>query len=167
MGIVALAAGAQVVEAADKPCTKADSDAGSKAIDRVVTWAQLQKAWQDYRHCDTDAVADLFTDAILRLVVEWKSVETLAGAMKGDAQYRDFIHAHLRSPAAKDDQETVYARAKRSCPQGLADFCSAMAEAVTPPAEPSKTPTKEPPKGTPDKSPAETKDAPKLSKPGG
>lgn len=142
LAIAAALAGPAVADAAERTCTKVETEAAEKAIDRVVGWAQLHKAWQDFRHCDTGNVADLYTDAILRLVVEWKSIDNLAGAMKADPQYRDFIHAHLRSPAAKDDQDTVYARAKRSCPQGLGDFCSGLADAVIPP-DPPKAPAKD------------------------
>ena len=72
-------AAAALAHAADKPCSKADAASAEKAIDRVVTWQQLHKAWQDYRHCDADAVGDVFTDALLRLTVEW--IEGPAGAV--------------------------------------------------------------------------------------
>src|SRR4051812_18807355 len=55
-----IAAGAFAAQAQDKPCTKADEGAAAKAIDRVVTWPQLHKTWQDYRQCDTGAVDEAF-----------------------------------------------------------------------------------------------------------
>src|SRR5690348_4641095 len=57
---VMLAAGAFAAHGQDKACSKADAAAAEKAIDRVVTWPQMQKAWQDYRHCDTGNVDDQF-----------------------------------------------------------------------------------------------------------
>ena len=116
--------------AADKACSKADAGAAQKSIDMVVTWQQLHKAWQDYRHCDADpAVADVFTDALLRLAVAWKGVSQLASDMK-DAQYRDFVYAHLKSDAAKDDRESVYSRAKKDCPSGQDTWCDEMAGTI-------------------------------------
>ncbi len=112
-------------------CGKAEATTASKAIDRVVNWPQLYKAWQDYKQCDSEqSVADLYTDAILRLTVEWKNVPQFADSMK-DSQYRNFVYAHLKS-SAKDDRESVYSRAKASCPRGLDEFCAGIADATSP-----------------------------------
>jgi hypothetical protein len=118
---------------ADKPCTKADAATAEKMIDRTMNWQQLHKAWQDYRQCDSEkSVDDMYTDAILRLAVDWKDVNAFADSMK-DPQYRDFVYAHLKSPpAAKEDREAVFSRAKASCPRGLDDFCSGLADATNP-----------------------------------
>ena len=117
--------------AADKPCSKADVANAQKALDRASSWPQMQKAWQDYRHCDGDATAEQFTDALMRLIIDWKNVDAFAGAMK-DAQFKSFVHAHLQSPAAKDDLQDVYARAKSRCPAGQDAFCAELAEAAKP-----------------------------------
>jgi len=125
--VVCLLALASFANAADKPCSKADAANAEKAIDRVVAWQQLHKAWQDYRHCDGEpAVSDVFTDAILRLAVGWKGVGELATAMK-DPQYHDFVYKHLKSDAAKDDRDALYSRAKKDCPSGQDAFCDEMA----------------------------------------
>jgi hypothetical protein len=114
---------------AQKACTKADADAASKAADRVSSWAALHSAWKSYRHCDSGEVADLLTEALLRLIVDWKQVDQLATAMK-DPDYEDFVISHLRSPAAKNDVEDVYSRAKKSCPPALSAWCSSLAAAI-------------------------------------
>ena len=115
---------------AQKACSKADAANAEKAIDRVVNWQGLQKAYQDYRHCDTDAVNDVFTDALLRLMVEWKNVDAVASAVAKDPEYKGWIHKRLASPAAKDDRESVYSRAKASCPAKQDAFCAELAEVV-------------------------------------
>jgi hypothetical protein len=119
-------------QAADKPCTKSDTANAEKAIDRVLNWPQLQKVWQDFRHCDAAAVGDLYTDALMRLMVDWKNMEALAAAMQKDAQFKDFVYAHLKSPAAKDDLAMVYSRARTGCPKGMDEFCADLADAVRP-----------------------------------
>ena len=127
---------------ADKPCTKADAASAEKAIDKVNTWEQLKRAYDDYRQCDSiQSVADIYTDAILRLTVDWKRVQIFADTMK-DPAYRTFVYAHIKSPAAKDDREAVYSRAKSSCPRGLDEFCSGLADVANPesdkPVQPAK-----------------------------
>ena len=118
--------------AQQKACTPADAAMAEKMIDRVVNWEQLQKAYQDYRHCDQGAVADVFTDALLRCLVEWKRVEGLAKPMQADKEYHDFVYRHLRSPAAQADMKSVYSRAKMSCPKGLEAWCTELADAAKP-----------------------------------
>ena len=126
--VVAAAASAQ----AQKACSKADAAAAEKAIDRVVNWPGLHKAYTDYRHCDTGQVDEVYTDALLRLMVEWKNVDTVAAAVGKDEEYKKWIHKHLLSPAANDDRESVYSRAKASCPAKQDAFCAELAEVVKP-----------------------------------
>ena len=114
---------------AQKACSPAEMQKAQKAIDMVVTWQQLNKAWKDWRQCDAGEVADTYTDALLRLMVEWKNVDALADSMK-DPEYRAFVGAHLRSPAAKDDLASVRSRATQSCPKGRDEVCKQVAAAV-------------------------------------
>ena len=118
--------------AQQRACSKADSANAEKAVDRVTNWDQLYRTYQDFRHCDTGAMEDLFTDALLRCVVEWKHVERLSQVMEKDKDYRAFVLRHLASPAAAGDVESVYSRAKMSCPNGLDDFCKEIAMTVKP-----------------------------------
>ena len=126
---------ASIAFAADKPCTKADAANGEKAIERANNWNQLYKSWQDFRHCDTGAVADGYTDSLMRLMVEWKGVDTLAAAMQKDPGFKEWVHARLQSPAAKDDQPAVYSRVMASCPKAMDAFCDELAESVKPDAK--------------------------------
>jgi len=129
--IAALLAGS-IAHAADKPCTPAQSSAAQKALDKVNSWDQLHKAWVDYGHCDANAVGEAYTDALLRLAIDWKNVPAFAGTVQKDAKYKEFIFAHLQSPAAKDDLPSLYSRAKKDCPSGLDAFCAEIADVTKP-----------------------------------
>jgi hypothetical protein len=131
MGLAALLFASAAV-AADKPCTKPDAANAQKTLDRASTWAQMHKAWQDFGHCDADATADQFTDALMRLIVDWKNVDAFSGLMQKDARFKEFVYVHLRSPAAQDDVDDVYSRARTSCPKGLDAFCAELADAAKP-----------------------------------
>jgi hypothetical protein len=125
--LAALGAAAQ-----GKECTPAESAAAEKAIDRVVNWEHLYKAFKDYRHCDKGNVAEVYTEALLRCIVEWKHVEGLAKPMQSDKEYREFVVRHLNTPQAKPDLDSIYSRAKMSCPKGLDDFCKDIQATVKP-----------------------------------
>jgi hypothetical protein len=129
---VLLLATAFVAAAQDKACSPADEKKAEQAVDRVVNWDLFYKAWQDYRQCDKGAVDDNFTDALMRLLVDWKHIDVFAKQMEGNKEYRDFVHKHINSPAAKGDVDAVYSRAKMSCPKGLDSTCKDIATAAKP-----------------------------------
>ena len=138
LALAAFVAGlACAAHAQDKPCTPADSKNAAKNVDLVMTWPQLQKALKDYGHCDSGNVADVFTDSLMRLAVEWKHVDAFAAAMK-DEKFRAFVAARLKSQAAGEDRGAVYSRATMSCPKGLDEFCADLAGMVKDSKEPAK-----------------------------
>ena len=130
--ILVVALGAGLPAAAQKECSKAEAAAAEKAADKIVNYANLLRAYKDYRHCDAGAVEENFTDAILRLLVEWKNVDTIASELQADPEYKKFIYKHLDSPAAKDDRESIYSRAKNSCPPIQDEFCKDLMAKVRP-----------------------------------
>ena len=118
---------------AQKNCSAADTAAAQKAVDKIVTWANLEKAWRDYGHCDTGPVEDGFTDALMRLMVGWKQVEVIAGSMARDEGYKKFVYKHLLGQGAtNDDREDLYALAKKQCPTNQDAFCTELADTVKP-----------------------------------
>jgi hypothetical protein len=129
LAAIATMGGASALLAADKACSPADAQKAQKAVDMVVSWQQLNKAWKDWRHCDTGEVGDTFTDALLRLLVEWKNVDVLGNELKDD-EFKGFVQAHLRSPMAKDDLGSVRSRATLSCPKTQQDTCATIAQAA-------------------------------------
>jgi hypothetical protein len=110
-------------------CSKADAAKAEKAVDQVNNWPQMQKAYQQYRQCDSDKVADVYAESLVRLIVEWKNVDTMVAAM-GDPAFKAFVFKHLGMPSAKDDLEMVYSRAKASCPPQHEAFCKDLADAA-------------------------------------
>ena len=124
---------ASIAFAQDKACTPAEASSAEKAIDRVVGWDQLYKVYREFKHCDQGPVAESFTEALLRCLVEWKKVEGLANTMAQDKEYNAWVVRHVRS-ATPEDRKSVYARAKMSCPKGLDEFCSGLADTSKPDA---------------------------------
>ena len=127
--VLALAAfAAASAHAQGKSCSAAESAAAEKAMDRVVNWDLMYKTWQEYGHCDAGLAEDVFTDALMRLAVEWKNVDQFARRYQGDPKFKTFVDKHVRSLTAKDDAKSLYSRAKQSCPPKLESFCAELAE---------------------------------------
>ncbi|HEX4333232.1 MAG TPA: hypothetical protein VH040_13905 [Usitatibacter sp.] len=129
-----------VAHAADRPCTRPDIANAQRSIDAIVTWPQLRKAWADYRQCDSGEIADMYTDALLRVAVSWKNSEQLANDAEKDPNYKAFVVAHLKSPAAKDDLPSIKSRVASMCPKGHDAFCAELSESLKPAAAPSLPP---------------------------
>ena len=113
--------------AADLPCSAAD-----KAIDGVTSWAALQKAVQDYGHCDKGPTADAFTEAILRVVISgWKQVGDAGPILDKDAAFRDWLDRRLSSPSlSTQDSGEIRDLAKGSCPKGQQKVCDRLLSSV-------------------------------------
>ncbi|HUP29932.1 MAG TPA: hypothetical protein VM122_07150 [Usitatibacter sp.] len=128
--LLVLACAAPAALAQDRPCGKAEAANAEKSIDRVTSWPQLQKAFKDFRHCDSvAAVADLYSETVVRLIVDWKNVDAFVAEMQS-APFKAFVIEHLKRPVAKDDLDSVYSRVKASCPAKHEAFCAELAEIV-------------------------------------
>ena len=113
---------------AQKDCSSAESQAAEKALDNVVNWELMYKAFKQYGHCDNVLTEDTFTDAFMRIAVQWKDVNRFAANYQSDAQYKAFVHRRMKSISAKDDVKSLYSRAKTNCPPKLEAFCAEIAE---------------------------------------
>lgn len=122
-----LAAAIFPAAAADKPCSDAD-----KAIDGVTSWSALQKAVADFGHCDKGPTADLFTEAILRVVISgWPKVGDAGPILDKDAAFRGWLMTRLSSPAlSTQDSAEIRDLAKSSCPKGQQKVCGDLLSAV-------------------------------------
>ena len=117
-----------VAHAQAAACDKAQSARAEKEIDAVFNFTQLHKAWQDWKHCDSGPVADLYTDAVFRLLVDWKGVEELAGTLRSSPEYRAWLLARVKA-GTEDDRGAIYSRAKTGCPSGQDALCTELIKA--------------------------------------
>jgi len=122
-----LAATAFNAAASDKPCTGAD-----KAADSVTSWAALQKAVTDFGHCDKDRTAEIFTEAILRVVISgWQKLGDAGPILENDAAFRNWLRKRLSSPSLPtQDSAEIRDLAKQSCPKGQDKVCGELLSAV-------------------------------------
>lgn len=117
---------------AQKPCSKADASAAEKAIDRVVSWGTMHKTWKDYGHCDSGQAGELFTEALLRMIVgSWPKIAELEATFNNDVPYREWILARLASGGLpKGDLDDVHDLTQNNCPKSQKRLCDALHEAA-------------------------------------
>ena len=116
--------------AQDKACSKGDAAKAEKTVDNVTSFAQLHKAWQDWKHCDTGTVAEVYTDAVFRLLVDWKGMDGLASTTNASADYKKWVLARVKT-GSKEDRAAIFSRAKTSCPRGQDALCADLIAAAT------------------------------------
>jgi DNA-binding transcriptional LysR family regulator len=124
-----LALGAACSWAQDKACSKSDAAKAEKSIDMVTDFKQLEKAWKDWKQCDEGSVAEVYNDAVMRLLVDWKGIDVLASSMKSNPEYGEWVVRRVKF-ATKDDRTAVFSRAKTGCPAKLDAFCAQLADAA-------------------------------------
>ena len=71
---------------------------------------------------------DLFTDALMRMMVEWKNPDQFLKRYQSDAEFKAFVHKHMKSLTAKDDVKSVYSRVKSNCPANFTAVCAQLEE---------------------------------------
>jgi hypothetical protein len=116
--------------AQDKACSKADATRADKAIDAVTTFPQMQKAWQDWKHCDSGPVAETFNDALFRLLVDWKGIDGLASSVGSSPDYKAWMMERVKA-ASKEDKSAIFSRAKTGCPSKHAAMCDELIAAAS------------------------------------
>jgi hypothetical protein len=121
-----LAAAILPAVAADKPCSSADAANAEKAIDRVTSWAALQKAVRDFGHCDKGQAGEYFSEALMRVLISgWPQIRDAEPILDKDAAFREWLLNRLASPTlAKDDADSIRGLAKGSCPKGRDKLCA-------------------------------------------
>ena len=134
LALVSLTLAAPVL-AQDKSCSKADAAKAEKAIDAVTTFAQMQKAWQDWKQCDSGTVAEVFNDALFRLLVDWKGVDGLASSVASSPEYKAWMLDRVKA-ASKEDKSAIFSRAKTGCPSRHNAVCEDLIAASS--GEPAK-----------------------------
>jgi hypothetical protein len=127
--LAALVFAASGALAQGKACGPADAAAAEKALDAVVNWSLMSRAWKQFQHCDKGPTEEMFTDAFMRLAVEWKHVDELAAQYQGDPLFNDFVKKQMGNRAAREDVASIYSRARLSCPAKLEAFCAELLEA--------------------------------------
>jgi hypothetical protein len=113
--------------AQEKPC-----DGAGKAFDAVTSWHALQKAVQDFGHCDKGATGEIVTEAVLRVVIGgWPKVGEAGPILEKDAAFKKWLERKLSSTdLPTQDSAEIRDLAKSSCPKGQGKVCGEILSAV-------------------------------------
>jgi hypothetical protein len=87
-----------------------------KALDVAGTireWDALFKAYSDFKQCDDGAIAEGFTESVVKMLADdWKSISKLAALVKRDRRFLDFVYRHINESADPNDLEKILVNVK-------------------------------------------------------
>jgi hypothetical protein len=106
-------------ECSDTEAMRAESEAVA-----LRSWDDLFGSYRRYRHCDDGAIAEGYSEAVARILVDhWNTLPRLAGLTSKDTVFRRFVLQHIEETLNLEDVKSIRANAGKRCPRGLPDLC--------------------------------------------
>jgi hypothetical protein len=118
-----------------RACTAEQSEAALKFLlaegTEAKSWHALHQQFDRYGSCDDGAIAEAFTEAVIRLLADrWLEFRDLARLSKTDPTFRSFVMRHIDATVRDEDLTKVAKSARSSCPPGAAALCDNIAAAA-------------------------------------
>lgn len=108
-------------------CTRADEIAALKMAGMLREWREVSAAFQRYRHCDDGAIAQGFTDSIVRLLaLRWETLPEMAVLAEKEPEFRSFVLRHVDASADPRDRSRIADLAGSKCPSHHEKLCAAL-----------------------------------------
>jgi len=105
-------------------CTPAQAERADTEIDRLHAWDDLYKWYKAYQHCDDGVLAEGYSEAVARVLVDhWSTLPRLAQLGRKSADFRKFVLLHVDATLDTNDIEKIRANAQTKCPAGLRSLC--------------------------------------------
>lgn len=114
-----------------KACSPQAAEAADAAIDNLDDWRKLQKAFTVYGQCDDGSIAEGYSEAIARLLVDkWNTLPTLAALAGRDRAFRQYVTHHINSTMDTNDLETIKRYSAFQCPPVAMALCQSLQRAA-------------------------------------
>lgn len=112
-------------------CPDVISVAAAVSEDHLKNWNDLYQLSRRYRGCDTGALAEGYTDFVVRILsLRWDSLDELKKLIAADKTFEDFVLSHIDASADPAHIVMVLTNVKERCPAESAQLCSAIEKAV-------------------------------------
>jgi hypothetical protein len=91
-----------------KDCTSEEGMAAEDIAARLTDWKQIYSAFERFSHCDDGAIAEGFTDSVVRLLAtHWETLPQVASLENNPPAFRTFILRHINDTADTSDLKRV------------------------------------------------------------
>jgi len=115
-----------------KECTREEAMAAEDIAARLTDWKQIYGAFESFSHCDDGAIAEGFTDSVVRLLAtHWEALPQVASYESKNPAFRTFVLLHINDTADTSDIKRIARLARTQCPKGQGQLCSSISQAAT------------------------------------
>jgi hypothetical protein len=105
------------------------ADASLPAAGR--SWSTLNRHWQFFRQCDDGALAEGYSDAVVRLLANrWRQFDAFASLARRDSDFRRWAIAHIDASASSNDLRVIVQHARRCADRSNEDLCRRVERAA-------------------------------------
>jgi len=105
-------------------CTRQDSDAADRDLDRLKNWEAVYRTFRLYRQCDDGGTAEGYSDAVVILLTEhWPTVSVLSKLARTNPEFEQFVLLHVDSLMSPDQGKVIIDNAHNRCPKGAKQLC--------------------------------------------
>jgi hypothetical protein len=99
---------------------------------RLTDWKQIYGAFERFAHCDDGAIAEGFTESVVRLLAtHWETLPQVAPLESKNPAFRSFVLQHTNDTGDTSDLKRVARLARTQCPKGHGPLCTAIFQAAT------------------------------------
>jgi hypothetical protein len=120
---------AYICEASE--CGQLEAYAAETVVDYLNNWKNMYLAFRQFKHCDDGAIAEGFSEAVVRLLADqWSHLKELQAFGAKEPAFIDFVIGHMDGTVNAEDLEKIDALARTSCPGGLERLCKRIADAT-------------------------------------
>lgn len=108
-------------------CTKQKAIDADKDLDRLTDWTAVYRTFRLYRQCDDGAVAEGYSDAVAKLLVNrWQTLRDLAMLSRQHPEFERFVLWHIDTTTGLKNAQTIIANARNRCPADLKALCGRL-----------------------------------------
>lgn len=107
-----------------RTCTTKDSIEAEEQDSNLKNWDGMYKSYKRFKQCDDGAVAELYSDAIAKLLTEdWKSIGELDRLISKDKNFGVFVIHHVDELMTFDQAQKMYENVRSRCPETVKKLC--------------------------------------------
>ncbi len=95
------------------------------------SWQALHEHYERYRSCDDGAIAEGYSDAVVRLLAnQWERLGDLEKLAQQDPEFERWVLRHIDATTSTEALERAWRNAHDACPRSRRDACFPMVAAI-------------------------------------
>jgi len=124
LAIVAATAG---ISAGAKECTAREEYAALAVVEYLDSWKNVNLAYRHFQQCDDGAIAEGYSEAVARLLVDhWSRLPELGKLTANDSGFESFVLKRINATLDAKDLDKLHDLAKEKCPKGHRILCGKL-----------------------------------------